>query len=734
MIASPSSEQQKLAKTLESIASSVFERVILARRVLESPDWRLARLFPAKSALEKVLTEIEEENAWGEFREAFRLLHGGISEVPRHHFNLARLALGQAATKVIRFEQYLGLLPSPTVPQAMQMALELSFPTLFPQVCPVVLPLPDLDYYEFDLADIISKDDIFANVEVPPNSKIIRISIIDAFSPLSWSVMPHEFGHTLLQERGAKENIEKLIKADAILGRLCDDTYEMSGQLIRTGEVFVAHCIDLVADAIALRAFGPAAILALIRFELLTMSFEGRAPQATSRHASSLARIAFARTILGEEALTPFTNLLNDYKNAAQVLIDIHCNNQKITEAEKKYNEIYYPVLSRIARDVATQLCDMTFERKSMERADRLLSRLKRNLPPSAIRYLSKAKIRPQFERAIYHRDIEEFKSCRDLLREKPALPLEVLASGFLLRDQVFAGLVRSTILSTGAPNWGEWLERLVVFLANSDELLRSALETADIHSAIVGQAEFKLNYPRDVYSEPRARTNRHGISGHIDTPHRSNHDNLLGDSEIVHRLLARNDDRRIYVTPLIDPKKQVGPASLDLRFGAEAIIIRNSEITCIDLAKDEKQFEKDVSLLTSRHRITPANPLVLHPGEFALARTLEYVRLPQDIAARLEGRSSIGRIGLLVHATAGFIDPGFSGFITYELYNCGKLPIKLYPGARIAQLCFFRSSGTIVSYSSKGESKYDGALESQASRLYQDDEYSWFRQLNASR
>ena len=99
-----------------------------------------------------------------------------------------------------------------------------------------------------------------------------------------------------------------------------------------------------------------------------------------------------------------------------------------------------------------------------------------------------------------------------------------------------------------------------------------------------------------------------------------------------------------------------------------------------------------------------PDEPFILHPGEFALGSIYEVVTLPDDVAARVEGKSSLGRLGLLTHATAGFIDPGFSGHVTLELSNVATLPIKLWPGMKIGQLCFFRLS-------SPAEHPYGSAL-----------------------
>src|SRR5690606_21495240 len=123
-----------------------------------------------------------------------------------------------------------------------------------------------------------------------------------------------------------------------------------------------------------------------------------------------------------------------------------------------------------------------------------------------------------------------------------------------------------------------------------------------------------------------------------------------------------------------------------------------------IDPAQDQPE-------LTRLVEVDPEKPFILHPGEFVLASTYELVTLPHDVAARLEGKSSLGRLGLLTHSTAGFIDPGFSGHVTLELSNVATLPITLWPGMKIGQLCFFRmSSASEDPYGSdKHGSRYQG-------------------------
>lgn len=199
----------------------------------------------------------------------------------------------------------------------------------------------------------------------------------------------------------------------------------------------------------------------------------------------------------------------------------------------------------------------------------------------------------------------------------------------------------------------------------------------------------------------------------------------LLCDIEILERLVAC-DQHIIFVSPIIHPVEQLGPASLDLRLGTELLVVRSIDIDSIDMKEyqDEESAKKEIQRNYERRVAHDDRKFVLHPGEFALASTLEYIRLPLDIAARLEGRSSWGRLGLQVHATAGFVDPGFQGTLTYELINAGKVPLKLSPGLRLGQICFFKNSKAQVGYMDKDSCKYGDQTGPGPSRGYEDSEY----------
>jgi dCTP deaminase len=171
-------------------------------------------------------------------------------------------------------------------------------------------------------------------------------------------------------------------------------------------------------------------------------------------------------------------------------------------------------------------------------------------------------------------------------------------------------------------------------------------------------------------------------------------------------------DAGRIVIDPF-DPAC-VQPSSVDLHVDAEFRVFANSRYPYIDV----KQEQPD---LTELVETKPDEPFILHPGEFVLGSTLERVALPDDLVARLEGKSSLGRLGLLIHSTAGYVDPGWNGYLTLELSNVANLPITLYPGMRIGQISFFQlTTAADVPYGGSG-SKYQGQRGPTASRFFED-------------
>jgi len=183
----------------------------------------------------------------------------------------------------------------------------------------------------------------------------------------------------------------------------------------------------------------------------------------------------------------------------------------------------------------------------------------------------------------------------------------------------------------------------------------------------------------------------------------------LLSDRDINAELTSG----RIGLTP--SEPEMVQPSSIDVRLDRYFRLFDNHKYAVIDPSQDQPE-------LTRLLEVDPEEGFILHPGEFVLGSTFEQVRLPDDVAARLEGKSSLGRLGLLTHSTAGFIDPGFEGHITLELSNVATLPIRLWPGMKIGQLCFFRLTSPAERPYGAGAtfSRYLGQRGPTASRSFQ--------------
>ncbi|MBO1754770.1 dCTP deaminase [Allobranchiibius sp. CTAmp26] len=182
----------------------------------------------------------------------------------------------------------------------------------------------------------------------------------------------------------------------------------------------------------------------------------------------------------------------------------------------------------------------------------------------------------------------------------------------------------------------------------------------------------------------------------------------LLSDRDIR----AQIDAGRVQLDPY--DAAMIQPSSIDIRMDRFFRLFDNHKYPFIDPAADQED-------LTRLVEVEAGEPFVLHPGEFVLGSTYERVTLPDDVAARVEGKSSLGRLGLLTHATAGFVDPGFNGHVTLELSNVATLPIKLWPGMKIGQLCFFQLSSPAENPygSAKYGSHYQGQRGPTASRSF---------------
>lgn len=174
---------------------------------------------------------------------------------------------------------------------------------------------------------------------------------------------------------------------------------------------------------------------------------------------------------------------------------------------------------------------------------------------------------------------------------------------------------------------------------------------------------------------------------------------------------------KKIKIVPEPNWPLQLGPASVDFKLGEEFRVFNHAKKPYID-PKQEDTFHN----LTKKLKATANRPFVLQPGQFVLGVTLEHLELSEDVGARIEGRSSWGRLGIIVHSTAGYIDPGFKGRLTLEISNIGMLPVLLYPKMRVCQIAFETlSSPAQTPYYKKKDVKYFGDKQAQESRIHLD-------------
>ncbi|PSP29304.1 dCTP deaminase [Halobacteriales archaeon QH_2_65_14] len=190
----------------------------------------------------------------------------------------------------------------------------------------------------------------------------------------------------------------------------------------------------------------------------------------------------------------------------------------------------------------------------------------------------------------------------------------------------------------------------------------------------------------------------------------------ILSDTDIRRRL----EDGNLVIDPLDEPELQIQPASVDLRLGREFLEFERTNIPCI-----HPESEAEVAEYVTETVVPEGDEFILHPGDFVLGTTVERVEIPRDLIAHVEGRSSLGRLAIVVHATAGLCDPGYQGQITLELSNLGAAPVALAPGMRISQLTFTElTSPAERPYGEDRGSKYQDQSGPQASRIGGDREF----------
>jgi dCTP deaminase len=179
------------------------------------------------------------------------------------------------------------------------------------------------------------------------------------------------------------------------------------------------------------------------------------------------------------------------------------------------------------------------------------------------------------------------------------------------------------------------------------------------------------------------------------------------------HEIRKLLDEGKVKIEPLQDPDKKIKSGCVDLSLAPEFKVFKHTRESVID-SKNPKDYTEDVKV--------GGKPFVLHPGEFVLGITVEKISLPSDIMGYVDGRSSLGRLGVTAHITSGFVDPGFSGRLVLEMTNLGKMPVMLYSGMGICKLLLFKmSSASEVPYNMRNDAKYHNQDAISQSKIYKD-------------
>lgn len=204
----------------------------------------------------------------------------------------------------------------------------------------------------------------------------------------------------------------------------------------------------------------------------------------------------------------------------------------------------------------------------------------------------------------------------------------------------------------------------------------------------------------------------------------------MLTREDIIDRLSTNNFSQRIFMTPIIDKSQQIGRGSMDIRLGTEFIVFRRTKYSSLDILDENKEsLESNIGKYQEKVYVPIGENLFLHPQQLVLGCTLEYFRLPSDLMGEVIGRSSWGRLGLIISA-ATLIHPNFAGVLTLELANEGDTPIALYPGIRIAQLIFHKFTNIKCLDEELLDTKYIGSIGPIFSKVYEDADWDTLRKL----
>jgi dCTP deaminase len=591
------------------------------------------------------------------------------------------------ATVFTREHERLDLLPAPATPPEMRALIEQAFG----QAPRSILLCNIFNAFEYNFDE---------NAGDP--KAVLNLAMCDAASPAAWSVLGHEMGHS--KEKGEAEQVVRQVlgvranqKVKAIVGDFASEMF---------------------ADLVAARALGPAPMIALLSMEYCLFTKRAvvwdpsRLEQGARSHPPTHWRATVVADFLRQYGSAHHLKAFSDeFVGAARRRIEVEHGPDELA----RDNVLYHRWFERIATVLKPMVSQLpASELRTHQISESLLQRSSTRLSfgfPAAAHGLDKRTLRRKL--AAYWRNRKRdardaFYALADEFREEPSTPAILLLSCQQQRRAVIDALITESRGFADRHEVAVALRRLSVI----DQIAQTSIQMMGVHRSVLDAEERPDNRIQPRFEQLRAPSR----AQHMPIVGRER--GLLSDFDMLSRLVAR-DERLFFVSPLIDPKNQIGPSSLDLRLGTVLRITRIMRTTHLDLSASD--IDRRLGEYFALHKVNAKEPFVIHPGQFALATTLEFLRFPPDIAGRLEGRSTLARIGLQVHATAGFVDPGFTGTLTFELTNAGSLPIQITPGFKLGQVCLFRVDNVQVPYNLKRNRKYGDAPTVEIATLAQE-------------
>jgi dCTP deaminase len=518
----------------------------------------------------------------------------------------------------------------------------------------------------------------------------LTVPRIDATNPCRWPTLVHEVGHRLMDrsffnhEDIQKEFDEFLVNAGLELPGLSGIRYSVKHWLTE------CWC-DLFGAVIIGPSFWFAQWASFVFNSSERSMFEG-----CETHPPALFRLHLILKLLNHrfpEAISP------EFKRAAFEAKKL------LEEFDVKYEAGF--VNSHNLRHIALLFQDYFFRHFFVGESD-----LNENLA-SLVKYTK------GIEEGVINSMVKSL-SCglpipsvvmseEDTWCERASTVQEILLSAWLYRNTIFRDQVMKQVSQIIANNhngtsgiWDVYAEDIVKqFNAFNFSVLRS-LQVSEWFHLYEGEG--------DVQQLSHELLNKATINEKDDLPH-----SALVDYQI-YKLIKSGEMRAI---PIINLEKQLGSTSLDIRLGTSFQVYSPNQVGVVDFTNEDSI--SNANLNSTLVDLDFLQPITIAPGQFMLGHSMEYICLPLSVAAQVEGRSSFARLGIEIHMTAGFVDPGFQGVLTFEIYNAGPNPVRLYPGIRIGQLRFFKGSPPAKPYNRNPSAKYRGLLQHHNSLQFQD-------------